>query len=609
MNPDDEVFAKAKQLRDAGVPLDEIERYVQSKLGAPSPTAGPAPLSAADSTLHAARLAKAQAIQAEPDDTRPSVVEQGLGTFASLGRDIPGVEAAQAGLAAGFSHLPGLRPSTGPVGYGEALNEIRDAENSAPRAARVGARIIGGGVAALAMPALAEKAAGSAAVASLPKAERIMALVRGAASTPALQGATYGAASGALQADPNAGLGRRALDAGIGAAAGAVTGKLGENLSIAGRSFLSKPLDKAALARQAEMAGADAVNYGRAEAEGRAVGGTTPELEKILSNPSPTLAPYVREVTQNSESLANATPAQRLIEAYKLMSERQGLLERRIVQAAPTDFKAGSALEGRDIGAVKSALQQAASAPSRVTKPPITLDIAPENYSVDPQITPGREALQGPVQEGGLSRVTTAHPDPTLRQALRDFPKSSVPPKAQGPAGPAFQLRGQAERVVPGVDISTPAMRVQTAPPKTIDYPAAMPSLRNAISEHARLSGIDNAAGSGADAARTLIEEPHRGYNKQLQNSASSFFDQLNNRTPWSSPAAPMTADEQTAALSGALGRNREYLSLSLLPKPWFSNNSSNIAPIIRAIDAQRGTPLTVDAFRSIVASQGHPTP
>jgi hypothetical protein len=163
--------------------------------------------------------------------------------------------------------------------------------------------------------------------------------------------------------------------------------------------------------------------------------------------------------------------------------------------------------------------------------------------------------------------------------------------------------------VVPGVEVSTPAMRIQTAPPETVEYPAAMPSLPHAISEHARLSGIDNAAASGADAANIAIEEPHRGYNKQLLNSRASFLEQLNNRTPWSSPAAPMTDDEAQSALGGVLARNKEHLGLTVKPWQFFSNNSSAVAPLIRAIDARQGAPLTADVLRSILVSQGHPNP
>lgn len=573
----DDIFAKAKQLRDAGVPLPEIDKYLQSKLGAPP---------ADDAAIHAARLAKARAIQAEPDDSGPSYAQQALGGIAAIAADIPGAEAAQAYA----------RSKVQGESYSDALSEIHQAEDAAPKWVRRYNKLAGGLVTAAALPELAEKAAGSGLVQSLPQASRIASIIRGAASTPLRQGASYGAASGLLQADPRVSKTRRLVDAGIGATVGAATGRLGENATTAVRSLLATPLDRQALARQAEIAATDATNYGKVEAEGRAAGGTSPEIQRLLNNPSPTLAPYVREVTQNSESTANASDAQKLVEAYKLLSERQGALQKRIVQAAPTDFKAGSALERRDIGAVKGALQSAAAMPTRVTRPPLTLDVAPEDFATDPQITPEREPVSGP----------PATQPRSLREAIKLFEAAKQPNDV---SGPAFQLGRQPARVVPGVQVSTPAMRIQTAPAETVDYPAAMPSLPHAIAEHARLSGIDNAAASGADAANVAITEPHRGYNKQLQNSTASFLDQLNNKTPWSSPAAPMTDDEANAALGGVLARNKEHLGLTVKPWQFFSNNSSNVGPIIRALNARLGAPVSSDVLQNLIVSQGHPNP
>lgn len=154
MNPDD-VFAKARELRAAGVPLAEIEKYIQSKLGTPAP---------------------------EPE---PGIGTKALGVAASLVRDIPGMEAAQAGVRSLVRRQP----------YREALSDIRGAEEAAPKALTIPARIAGAIPAALALP--------------------------GGMIT---QGASYGALSGALNADPDADMGQRGTDATVGALGGAALG-------------------------------------------------------------------------------------------------------------------------------------------------------------------------------------------------------------------------------------------------------------------------------------------------------------------------------------------------------------------------------------------------
>lgn len=143
------------------MPLPEIEKYIQSKLGPQIPTHDPAPI-------------------------EPGAIDKVLGVIASTGRDIPGVEAAQAGV----------RSLVRRQSYREALSDIRGAEDAAPIAATLPARLAGSALATAVLPG-------------------------GAAA----KGAQFGGLTGALSSDPNSGIESRAIGAGVGAATGALAGR------------------------------------------------------------------------------------------------------------------------------------------------------------------------------------------------------------------------------------------------------------------------------------------------------------------------------------------------------------------------------------------------
>lgn len=132
----------------------------------------------------------------DPPPIEPTYAQQALGGIASLARDIPGAEAAQAGVRALVRRQP----------YREALSDIRGAEDSAPGVVRNANRFIGGGIASAVLPG-------------------------GAAA----KGAQYGALTGALSSDPNSGVESRAIGAGAGAVTGALAGhylgKAGDKLA------------------------------------------------------------------------------------------------------------------------------------------------------------------------------------------------------------------------------------------------------------------------------------------------------------------------------------------------------------------------------------------
>ena len=274
----------------------------------------------ADITRLLAPHVRAMQGAAMPDDTPddPSYAQRALGGIAALGHDIPGVEAAQAGA----------RALVRGQSYRDALSDIQQAEQSAPKAVRVGNNLIGGGIAAMATP-----------------------------GGPVLQSARYGILHGLLNSNPDENLAQRTNAAALEGGVGAVAGKVGDQLTTVARALASKTPGAQFAARRAAMAAADALNYGKAAEEGTAAAASPmPESVQQAFN-EPDIAPYVAEV-RNSRTFANADDPTVLREAYKLMSEHQGTLNNRLVNA--NDFKAGTSLGKSDVGLAKQQMLSAA---------------------------------------------------------------------------------------------------------------------------------------------------------------------------------------------------------------------------------------------------------
>lgn len=250
------------------------------------------------------------------DDTEEeaSYAQKALGGIASMARDIPGVEAAQAGTRAVVRGQP----------YSESLSDIRGAEDAAPKWVRRANRVIGGVVAGAVAPG----------------------------SSIIKKGAAYGAFSGALQADP-VGTGERAKDAAVQGTLGAVAPKIAQGIGAGVRTFASKTLGKTALARKTAMETTDAANYGKAAAEGN-ISASQPTPQAVTNAMAASdIKPYIAEI-KASRTMQGANPAAIVREAYKLMTERQKALQGRIINSS--DYKAGSELEKADIGAAKRKL-------------------------------------------------------------------------------------------------------------------------------------------------------------------------------------------------------------------------------------------------------------
>lgn len=275
-------------------------------------------------------------------DYVPGIGTKILGTLASLGKDIPGVEALQAGVRSvgrtAASHIPGLNIQ--PENYREALANIHGIEDMAPAAARIPARIVGGVTAAMALP-------------------KIPGLAQGGG---ALQGAQYGALSGLGSSDPDADIRDRVQNATQQAAIGAVGGKVGEMAGNTVRAVGATKLDRNFAARGAASTAADATNYGAA----------ADEANKLVNHPipqtmldalsAPDVKPYVDMVAKsrafasvNDQGLPRASRLLR--ETYEQLSKQEQGLQQ-FLRENPYD--AAKALEAQNLGLAKKQLLAAA---------------------------------------------------------------------------------------------------------------------------------------------------------------------------------------------------------------------------------------------------------
>jgi hypothetical protein len=137
MNPDD-IKANVAKLVAAGAPEQDIHDYITAAGFPQVGTADPAPTHHNKPKI--GQMGHAITTDESDEGGAPGIGTKTLGVIAALNRDIPGAEAAQAGV----------RSLVRGQSYASARNDIRGAEDAAPLAATVPARLLGGGLAAVA---------------------------------------------------------------------------------------------------------------------------------------------------------------------------------------------------------------------------------------------------------------------------------------------------------------------------------------------------------------------------------------------------------------------------------------------------------------------------
>lgn len=298
--------AKAAGYSDA-----EIDAFLASRQSTPSApkprqTAGVPAMSPAESTgvRRQTPTTLSERVQtAQRRENMQAVAERQLQSIpaflANISRDIPGAEAAQAGIRSVARGQP----------YREALGDIRQATDALPTVARVAPRIAGAALAGAAIPA-------SVAM-RLPLFGRVSATV---APTAARQAALFGAASGLTEASPDVRVGER-----VGRALGqaALGGTVAKGAQVAGT--VARSIRTPSRAAQL-IAGEEATEQAASPLyrEFRAMGELpeTPALQEILELPIVRTA--VRTVKKESPRLAKLpdTDAQVLDAVYKRVGSR-----------------------------------------------------------------------------------------------------------------------------------------------------------------------------------------------------------------------------------------------------------------------------------------------
>lgn len=387
--------------------------------------------------------------------------------------------------------------------------------------------------------------------------------------SPAMVGAGVGGADALLDPQEESG-GQRAFNTGLGAAGGAVAGRVLDRLVTMGRARFAPRFAKGKFDLEDAANDINDVNYG--ESMDAAMGREAPpHIQALLNNRH--FGPRVDRVLQ-SPRFENMDPTDPRVlnEVYKNLTDEETSVMKGLQPIEPTKGNTKRATL-KDIRELKDQLLNAMSRPGQ--KPPLALDVAPETHVIEPRITPGRDAMRGPMLPGTANQY--GDNETTLNQIVRDFPGS--PAGRQGPAGPGFALRAQPEDVKPGVEISTPGMHIETAPAK--DVPAFMPEYPAAV----------DAARQGKSASKAFS----RGYNTLLANAryrgnampekiALAFSPDAVERA-----AGKMTDADKAEMVQGILSGVKASPKMARggrIPLPWTSAATREAPGLLRAVNA-----------------------
>lgn len=433
-----------------------------------------------------------QAATANPGE-QASFIGRGIAANAlNAAQAIPGMEAIEAGAGA-----LGSRFTDTPLSYRESLATLRGETERIPAAAR-----------------LAEQAAFGGRY--FPQALRGM--------SPAKAGMLIGGSGQALAADPDQSLAERGLRTAAGTVAGGVTGKLLDMGTTAVRAAAAKGATRNILDRQAERAASAKRLYDAALAEGRA-NEVTPQIREFLAEEE--IAKRVADLQKLDEFKNLAPESPEMLDAlYKRLSDEAKTAAKALAVADPSKPNLGRFYE-RGIRGLKDRLLNVVSTPG--VKPPLTMEIPGETT-----VLPTRP-LVGPE---------------SAREHLRQRAEAAAG-SLTSPVNRQTSVSAAVDRVLARtaakneVAITTPTMRVQTAPAESM--PAMMPKYREAVEDFARRTAEINAVGKGmtVSQASTSAKRPTFKQITSKEPKTPETFAQ------WVSGATP---GERAAASEGILG-------------------------------------------------------
>lgn len=299
-------------------------------------------------------LNEQEAVQAEQEMNVGTPLMRAAGATQSLIRDIPGAEAAAAGLRSLARGQP----------YTEALGDIRGSQEGLASAPRGALRALGGGMAASAIP-----------------------------GSPAMAGAKYGAALNAASAEPVSGA-ERGIRTAIGGAAGGALGKFFDVAATAARARMTPTIEQTAKRLKELRSARSAPLYEQAMREGRGLTGTQ-EIADFLA--SPDVAPILERLQQSRVMQGVAPDDPRMLDAiYKVLSDRQRQIGRQLASADPSRPNIGR-FEAENLNLAK---RQAVNAISEAPTAPM-----PSYALANREFAKGSQALEA--AERGYNAVQT----------------------------------------------------------------------------------------------------------------------------------------------------------------------------------------------------------
>ena len=323
----------------------------------------------------------------------------------------------------------------------------------------------------------------------LPQTDRVIGkLIGGSAllpllpANPAVAGAVLGGADQALSGQPGLTTGQRAFNTAVGAGVGGIAGKALGSLGTAAQASAAPTVGRSVLDLRAASKATDAINY-PAAFEAAAPREPTPAIRTLFNDPNFDAIATALEKQPQWQGVDRTDP-EFLGEIYKSLTDKGLSMDKGLVVFEPSQPNTKQATK-EGVRLLKGKLLAAMEAPGE--KPPITFDMPAETHSVAPKvIVPSREPQTGPIPRGTAGRAMGDQAQVAMDANGRAVAVS--PRDVQGPAGPAFMLRGQPGKVQPGADIETPAMRVQTAP--GVPLAPYMPEYRPAVQAHAENEGL-----------------------------------------------------------------------------------------------------------------------
>lgn len=402
--PDPRILANLQRLKNAGAPDEALEAYLneESAKGAPA-----APDRATLDRRAAARTRLNTNDMEQAQAETPDYLTQVFGGIASLGKNIPGMEALQAAMrssgpppeavAAMARHPLPSSNADQPQSYSAALSDIKGAEADAPALVRGYNSVAGGTMAAAAMP-----------------------------GSPMLAGARTGIMSGLLGSEPST-VEDRIHEAAKQGVVGGVAGKVADVAGTAVRGLLAPTLGEATAARAAATTAKDATAYGAAATEGAAAA-PHPAVDAVLDSPD---IKAFADMVRGARQFAGADQGTIVRETYKLMSKQQSGLAKRL---ADQGFDAATKLAHDNIGLAKQELMNAADQimPSFRSAVSGHAEMMSQKGAFDTAAEATRRALQG--THVAAKRLATQSPE-AVHETLKQMREESAKAALEGTLG------------------------------------------------------------------------------------------------------------------------------------------------------------------------------